>query len=190
MESIDRLKDLMVQYLKADDQRSTFEATLKLELACNPTTINEILIYIDEQRQLIRGYVDDKKELEERVLDQKKEIDDLKEDLQFVERWANHHGRKPNYTPEQILGFIQHYPGIKEITDSYDDGIIPDTFDPYAEIEKLKVDAVRLDYLSKAYSNIFCLGGTWYSRRAPGTPLHKRKNLRESIDAIRLTDTP
>lgn len=66
------------------------------------------------------------------------EVVRLKDDLQFVERWANHHGQKPYMTAEQVLGCIQHYPPIKAITSRYTDGKLPTTFDPYAEIERLR----------------------------------------------------
>ena len=63
-------------------------------------------------------------------------IERLTEDLDFVERWANYHGAKPHTTPKEALSVIQHYPPIKAITRSYKDGVVPDTFDPYAEIER------------------------------------------------------
>lgn len=37
----------------------------------------------------------------------------LDETLRFVERWANHHGTKPNMTPDEVLSCIQHYPAIR-----------------------------------------------------------------------------
>lgn len=64
------------------------------------------------------------------------EIERLNDDLAFVERWANHHGAKPHTTPQEALSVIQHYPPIKAITRSYKDGVVPDTFDPYAAIER------------------------------------------------------
>lgn len=63
-------------------------------------------------------------------------IERLTEDLAFVERWANHHGAKPHTAPKEALSVIQHYPPIKAITRSYKDGVVPDTFDPYAAIER------------------------------------------------------
>lgn len=36
------------------------------------------------------------------------ELEAAKDVLQFVERWANHHGAKPHMTAEQALGCIQH----------------------------------------------------------------------------------
>lgn len=68
----------------------------------------------------------------------KVENEELKEDLQFVERWANHHGTKPNVTAQEALSCIQHYPLIAAITKSYKDGVIPKTRNPYAEIEALR----------------------------------------------------
>jgi hypothetical protein len=70
--------------------------------------------------------------------EQATEIAALKDDLQFVERWAVHHGTKPHMTPENALSVIQHYPAIAAITKSYVDGKVPDTFNPYAEIAALK----------------------------------------------------
>lgn len=69
---------------------------------------------------------------------QAKRIAELEEDLQFVERWANHHGTKPNVTEQEALSCIQHYPSIAAITKSYKDGVIPSTRNPYAEIESLR----------------------------------------------------
>lgn len=67
--------------------------------------------------------------------------------LRTVERWANHHARKPKTTAEEALGVIQHHPAIREITASYADGVVPDTPDPYAEIERLR-DELALCVLS------------------------------------------
>jgi hypothetical protein len=61
----------------------------------------------------------------------------LKDTLQFVERWAVHHGTKPHMTAEQALSCIQHHPAITAITKSYADGKVPDTHNPYAEVERL-----------------------------------------------------
>ena len=36
----------------------------------------------------------------------------IKDDLNWVERCANHHGQKASITPAQALSFIQHYPPI------------------------------------------------------------------------------
>ena len=77
------------------------------------------------------------------------ERDALKEDLIFVERWANHHARKPFYTPESVLSMIQHYPAIKAITKSYADGVLPTTPDPYAERDALREDAERYQALRR-----------------------------------------
>lgn len=67
---------------------------------------------------------------------------DLQDTVQFVERWAVHHGTKGTISAEEILSAIQHYPGIKAVTKSYEDGVVPDTFDPYARIAELeKIEA-------------------------------------------------
>lgn len=75
------------------------------------------------------------------------EVERLKGDLQFVERWAVHHGTKQHTTAEEALGIIQHYPGIAAITDSYADGKRPEALNPYAEIERLKADAGRYQWI-------------------------------------------
>jgi hypothetical protein len=76
--------------------------------------------------------------------EQATEITELKDDLQFVERWAVHHGTKPHMTPENALSVIQHYPPIRAITKSYVDGKVPNTFDPYAQIAALKAQIAEL----------------------------------------------
>lgn len=74
------------------------------------------------------------------------EIEHLKDVLGFVERWANHHARKPSVSAVEALSVIQHHPAIKEITKSYSDGVVPATRDPYAEIEALRKDAELWQY--------------------------------------------
>lgn len=78
---------------------------------------------------------------------QQERIAELERDLQFVERWANHHGAKPHTTAKEALSVIQHYPPITRITRGYADGVVPDTFDPYARIAELEaqVQALSLD---------------------------------------------
>ena len=66
------------------------------------------------------------------------ENEQLRDHLQFVERWAVHHGTKPCVSAKEALGVIQHYPPIRRITDGYADGKRPDTFDPYARIAELE----------------------------------------------------
>ena len=75
------------------------------------------------------------------------EIEDLKNDLRFVERWANHHGQKPHMSAKDALSCIQHYPAIRAITKSYTNGKAPETRDPYVEIATLTAerDALRKD---------------------------------------------
>lgn len=65
-------------------------------------------------------------------------IDAQERTLRTVERWANHHARKPNTTAQEALSVIQHHPAIRAITASYADGVVPDTPDPYAEIARLR----------------------------------------------------
>lgn len=69
-------------------------------------------------------------------------IAELERDLQFVERWANHHGVKPCVTPAEALSMIQHYPAITAITGSYSDGKRPETPNPYAELDRLRAESV------------------------------------------------
>jgi hypothetical protein len=83
------------------------------------------------------------------VSNQATEIAELKDNLQFVERWAVHHGTKPHVTAEQALSLIQHYPPIRAITKSYVDGKVPDTFDPYAQIAELKAKLAEVMPLAK-----------------------------------------
>lgn len=70
-----------------------------------------------------------------------RELAEARKTLQFVERWANHHGVKPHVTPAEALGVIQHHPDILEITDSYADGKRPTTRNPYAELAEAKARA-------------------------------------------------
>ena len=65
------------------------------------------------------------------------EVESLRETLQFVERWANHHGQKDFISPADALSCIQHYPPILEITRGYADGKVPETPNPWAEVERL-----------------------------------------------------
>lgn len=73
------------------------------------------------------------------------QISKLNKDLAFVERWASHHGAKTCHSAESILGVIQHYPPIKAITNGYVDGVVPDTYDPYAEIAELRAKLAELE---------------------------------------------
>lgn len=72
------------------------------------------------------------------LFQQHERIVELEDDLQFVERWAVHHGSKPSISAQEALSCIQHYPAIYEITKSYKDGKRPDTFNPYARIAELE----------------------------------------------------
>ena len=65
-------------------------------------------------------------------------IAELEYSLQFVERWAVHHGTKSHMTAENALSIIQHYPPITAITKGYADGNVPDTFNPYDRITELE----------------------------------------------------
>jgi hypothetical protein len=72
------------------------------------------------------------------------ELKKAKDALQFVERWANHHGTKPHVTPQEALSCIQHYPSIEEITKSYADGVVPNTSDPFAELQRTREELAAL----------------------------------------------
>ena len=80
----------------------------------------------------------------EQVRELEAERDELREHLQFVERWSVHHGAKPHMTAEQALAVIQHYPPIADITKSYADGKVPDTPDPWAERDRLAAECAEL----------------------------------------------
>lgn len=71
----------------------------------------------------------------ERVAELERQFAEAQEDMQFIERCAVHHARKMK--AEGALSLIQHYPAIRKITTSYADGVVPDTFDPYAKIAEL-----------------------------------------------------
>ena len=83
----------------------------------------------------------------ERVAALLAEVDRLRDTLQFVERWANHHAAKPHMTPQEALSTIQHHPAIAEITRGYADGKVPDTPDPWADVRQMtaEVQALRDD---------------------------------------------
>ena len=84
----------------------------------------------------------------------KAEVEVLRKHLRFVERWANHHAQKPRITPQEALSVIQHYPPIKEITQSYTDGVVPETPNPWLEVEAFRNDAGR--YRKLVASEKFC----------------------------------
>jgi uncharacterized membrane protein len=63
----------------------------------------------------------------------------------------------------------------------------------HAEIERLRVDARRLDLLeSDKCTSVFEIGGRWYIRAGYGRPHHRAKNIRAAIDAAldQMKDTP
>lgn len=82
--------------------------------------------------------------------------------LRTVERWANHHARKPNTTAEEALGVIQHHPAIRAITASYADGVVPDAPDPYAEIERLRAALTDMlagwRYIRQSHGDLYGVG--------------------------------
>lgn len=116
----------------------------------------------------------------------------LEKHLQFVERWANHHGAKPHTTAKEALSVIQHYPPITAITRGYADGVVPDTFDPYARIAELEAqvqalsqDAGRYRWLRQEHERIDPLCHlTWKkSMDRKGNEWVNTANLDAAIDA-------
>lgn len=81
-------------------------------------------------------------------------IEELESHLLFIERWASHHSRKQS--AEECLGVIQHHPAIKAITKRYKDGVIPTTYDPYAEIAELRAKMSEHEDTIAKYRRIIC----------------------------------
>lgn len=75
------------------------------------------------------------------------------ETLQFVERWANHHGQKECISPAEALSCIQHYPPILAITRGYADGKIPETPNPWALLEAEREKNAKLLSEATSYSS-------------------------------------
>lgn len=73
------------------------------------------------------------------------ENEDLRDTVQFVERWVVHHGTKGCMSAAETLSAIQHYPGIAEVTDGYADGKRPATFNPYARIQELEAAVAQAE---------------------------------------------
>jgi cell fate (sporulation/competence/biofilm development) regulator YlbF (YheA/YmcA/DUF963 family) len=114
----------------------------------------------------------------------KAEIKRLKEDLQTVERWANHHGAKPNMTAQEALSCIQHYPPIRAITLSYADGKVPETPNPWAEVERLRV---TLEIVLHAFAEIHHASTRpdWFTRGQEGATQHRLDWERRCIATIK-----
>lgn len=92
-----------------------------------------------ESKWMDRGVEDSTaKNAAEELIRLQAENDELRDTVQFCERWAVHHGSKPSLSAQEALSCIQHYPGITEVTDSYADGKRPDTFNPFARIAELE----------------------------------------------------
>jgi hypothetical protein len=83
-------------------------------------------------------------DLRAQLADVRAENERLRDDLRFVERWANHHAQHPRTTAAEALSVIQHYPPIITITKSYADGVVPATRNPWAELEAAERDAREL----------------------------------------------
>lgn len=79
------------------------------------------------------------------------DVDDLERTLRTVERWANHHAQHPNISAENALGVIQHHPAIRAITKGYADGVVPDTFNPYARIAVLEAQLSSAEFWKGVY---------------------------------------
>ncbi len=103
-----------------------------------------------------------------------RELADARNTLQFVERWANHHGVNPRTTPVEALSVIQHHPAILEITDSYVDGKRPTTRNPYAELAEAKARAVPDGYIAVDREKLERIADAIFS---------KRHNAQENGDA-------
>ena len=117
MTAIKQIKDALEKWDTSKTIGEGLNCSDKLAELCTPLRMREVLAHIAAQDA---------------------EIARLKDDLQFVERWANHHGQKPHMTAQEALSCIQHYPPILAITKGYADGKVPVTYDPYAEIERLR----------------------------------------------------
>lgn len=111
--------------------------------------------------------VDEYSKLETTCDQLRKQLAAAQENLKFVERWAVHHGSKPCIGPGDALAAIQHYPPIKAITKSYKDGVVPNTFDPWAEIDRLQAELtghlawVKFDYANPPPDGVYWLAMSW-----------------------------
>ncbi len=112
------------------------------------------------------------------------ERDELREHLQFIERWANHHGQKPHVTPAEALSVIQHYPPIKDITKSYSDGKVPETPDPWAELRRLAALEVELASTKKALALVQQHHVTAWNRGHEAGMRASRDTVKQATDAL------
>jgi acyl-CoA synthetase (AMP-forming)/AMP-acid ligase II len=112
------------------------------------------------------------------------EIAELKDNLQFVERWAVHHGTKSHMTPENALSVIQHYPAITAITNSYADGKVPATFNPYTQISELKAQRdIALSMLAAWCVSVDENGAGWDDWDEPyKDAMYRPSPIRELLD--------
>jgi len=107
--------------------------------------IDELRAALEQDTALSKQYLESWNSAKNLVGTMSDRIAELEEDLQFVERWANHHAAHPNISAKEALSVIQHYPSIEEVTKSYKDGVIPNTRNPYAEIEEMAKQIVELE---------------------------------------------
>lgn len=119
----------MRQFVREFESEPAADAFAAAEEACEPSGVwYEVR---ESQTSMFDHVVDELAEIEARVKE-------LEADLSFVERWANYHAMKPKISASEALAVIQHYPPIVAITNSYTDGKVPPTFDPYARIRELE----------------------------------------------------
>lgn len=94
---------------------------------------------------LLSDYSDTRAAFSQQIAMLEEERAELRSTLRFVERMANHHGQKPHMTAEETLSWIQHHPGVTAITESYSDGKIPETPNPWKERDELRA---KLQYVT------------------------------------------
>lgn len=82
-------------------------------------------------------------ELQAAIERQEQVMEGMADTLVSVERLACHHAVTGGMTAEQALCAIQHHPGIEAITESYKDGVVPETPNPWADLERHRATAAR-----------------------------------------------
>lgn len=123
-----------IDMLMAEIERLTERAERAEALNAEWAKKAETWLASPEAAQRLEGY----RELASRLEQAEAELAKANETLRFVERWANHHAQKPRITPREVLSVIQHYPPILDITRSYVDGKVPETPNPWAELDALR----------------------------------------------------
>ena len=94
----------------------------------NPTNMRKLLAEHDQVIESLRS-----------------ELEAANDTLKFVERCANHHGAKLHMTAKEALSCIQHYPPIVAITRSYGNGKVPETRNPWAELEAARAALIEIN---------------------------------------------